>query len=105
MTMRSTDMLPWLLLATVLLQTPAAEVVFPDDPQAVLDVKKEGGAIGDGVADDTAALQNAIEACTTGQICFNGGWWKVPVLARIAGKEYRQPLAEWCTWGLLRSGE
>ncbi len=68
--MRSAHLLPWLLLTTVLLQAPAAEVVFPDDPQAVLDVKKEGGAIGDGVADDTAALQNAIEACSTGQTRF-----------------------------------
>lgn len=43
-------------------QTESAErIVFPSDP-SVLDLKRDFGAKGDGVADDTAALQAAIEA-------------------------------------------
>jgi hypothetical protein len=37
------------------------DIVFPDDPRAVLDVKRDCGARGDGAADDTPALQSAIE--------------------------------------------
>ena len=39
----------------------AERCVFPNDP-SVLDVKRHFGAKGDGVADDTAALQAGIEA-------------------------------------------
>jgi len=48
----------------------AAEIILPDDPKAVLDMKKEGGAKGDGVTDDTDALQKAIEGCANGQTRF-----------------------------------
>ena len=39
----------------------AERCVFPQDP-SVLDVKRDFGVKGDGVADDTAALQAAIAA-------------------------------------------
>ena len=41
---------------------PAAEqIVFPKDP-SVLDLRRDFGAVGDGKADDTAALQAALDA-------------------------------------------
>lgn len=55
--------LPSLVLAFFLLSAclPAAEIILPDDPKAVFNAREDGGAVGDGVADDTDALQAAIE--------------------------------------------
>ena len=41
----------------------AVEIGFPADPKAILDVKRNCGAKGDGVTDDTEAIQAAIERC------------------------------------------
>lgn len=39
------------------------------------------------------------------EVNFNNGWWKVPVLAILDGKEFRYPQRAWETWSLLRIGE
>jgi hypothetical protein len=52
-----------MLTAIVATNTHAEEIVFPNDPRAILDVKRDLGAKGDGIADDTDALQKAIETC------------------------------------------
>ncbi len=39
----------------------AGDIVMPADPRAVIDVKRDCGARGDGITDDTEALQSAIE--------------------------------------------
>ena len=39
------------------------------------------------------------------EVCFVGKWWKVPVLATLGGKQYRQPPHAWQTWSLLRAGK
>jgi hypothetical protein len=61
-----------------------------------------------GVSDDVPffEVRDAAMSCSAyREVCFNGGWWKVPVLGVLAGKESRQPRAEWCNWTLLRCGE
>ncbi len=49
------------LLLVTLAVSAQADWVFPDDPRAVVDVRRDCGAKGDGLADDTDALQSAFE--------------------------------------------
>jgi hypothetical protein len=58
----------WLACLAAAAGPARAEVVFPHDP-AVLDVRRDLGAVGDGMADDTAALQAGLLAsCGTGGV-------------------------------------
>lgn len=49
------------LLAQPTPQSVSFSIVFPDDPEAVIDAKRDLGAKGDGVHDDTDALQRGID--------------------------------------------
>lgn len=55
-----------LLLCAIPTEAAVERIVFPHDP-CVLDLKRDFGAKGDGVADDTDALQSGIESSSGGK--------------------------------------
>jgi hypothetical protein len=61
-----------------------------------------------GAKDDTpfALIEDAtMSIAGYREVNFNNGWWKVPVLARLHGSEFRYPQRAWATWSLLRVGQ
>jgi hypothetical protein len=67
----------------------AAEIVFPTDPRAVFEVKRDCGAKGDGIADDTDALQSAIERSARTAIAYlPNGTYRItrPLIFKRAGQ-------------------
>ena len=68
----------------------AGNITFPADA-SIADVKRDYGAKGDGVADDTAAIQKAISAQlgTRGSVYFPNGTYKVTDSLVYKGREGR----------------
>ena len=87
------DKLVFLLLIVAPLAW-AGEVIFPADPRAVIDVKRDCGAKGDGVADDTAALQAAIERSSaqdyTRTIYLPNGTYKITKTIVFRGPDWQK---------------
>jgi Pectate lyase superfamily protein len=60
-----------------------------------------------GVSDDEPffeVIDSSLSCSSYREICFNGGWWRIPVLSKFGGKVYKQPKADWCNWALLVTG-
>src|SRR4051812_45196395 len=74
-------MLRGLMLSLLLAsgRSPSAEeITLPADPRAVMNAQKDCGAKGDGVADDTDALQLAIERSIENSVAYlPNGTYKV----------------------------
>jgi hypothetical protein len=72
----------------------AGEIVFPADPRAVIDVKRDCGAKGDGIADDTAALQAAIDRSSaqdyTRTIYLPNGTYKITKTIIFRGPDWQK---------------
>ncbi len=88
--------LPSLLFVSPL---PAENIVFPKAAN-VADVKRDYGAKGDGVTDDTAAIQRALTE-KKNLICLPNGTYLVTATLRWGDKEKRQVLQGQSTEGTI----
>jgi hypothetical protein len=84
-----------ILLCVLLLFTSglrAENIVFPEGENVVLNVKTRFGARGDGLADDTAALQKALNAASESGpkiVYLPNGTYKISDTLRWAGRQTR----------------
>lgn len=107
---QSASWLASLLLLTAGTSRSAPAWVFPDDPRAVIDARRDCGAKGDGVADDSDALQSAIERASGADhsrvIFLPAGTYRVTrtLVLRPAGKDGKEGsmVGPWI-WGAGRT--
>jgi len=99
------------LLAPFVLSLPAPStkgIVFPNDPAAVIDAKRDLGAKGDGVHDDTEALQKGIHlSCGRGTntkvLYIPNGVYRVTKKLIVNHPEDRSGIGPWI-YGQSRDG-
>jgi hypothetical protein len=98
-----------MLLALTFVPAPAYEVTFPDDPEAVIDLKRDLGAKGDGIHDDTESLQRGIHlSCQRGTsrtkvLYIPNGVYRVTRTLIVNSPENRSGIGPWI-YGQSRDG-
>ncbi len=100
------------VFATLILSSPAPSakgVIFPNDSNAVIDVKRDLGAKGDGVHDDTEALQKGIhlscsrQGTNTKVLYIPNGVYRVTKKLVVQFPEDRSGIGPWI-YGQSRDG-
>jgi hypothetical protein len=88
---------------------PPRGIVFPNDPEAVIDLKRDLGAKGDGIHDDTEALQRGIHlSCGRGTnrtkvLYIPNGVYRVTKTLIVNSPEDRAGVGPWI-YGQSRDG-
>jgi hypothetical protein len=88
---------------------PPRGIVFPNDPEAVIDLKRDLGAKGDGIHDDTEALQRGIHlSCGRGTnrtkvLYISNGVYRVTKTLIVNSPEDRSGIGPWI-YGQSRDG-